>query len=283
MKTLCIDIGGSRIKWAVIGDIRGEDDLRAVRVDSIRTLGWLNESLPELLNSDNRQSINHAARNIGPFDCVSVGICEEVDAKGRIGGHLLTRGVPTDLADRWRNLVGKEVRLVNDAVAWMLGATRYASYAGRSISRPALAVILGTGMGLAILDLDGTTRAQEFDERFLLREISKAAGLNADFDYWDIHSVVGRPFMDWIERERPHWSSSDVRREFSSRVAALLRDVMHAYGTPRTVILGGGNSDYFSLEQWSELFPGIALLPLTVSELHGVNPDAIPLLGCAHQ
>jgi hypothetical protein len=281
MKTLCIDIGATRIKWAVLESVNRLSDLACVRVQTMRTLGWLNPELKNLLDKNNWRAILHHNQGDLKFDRVSIGICAALDGDGRVVGHLLQRGIASDLlASFQRRVTPTPVSLVNDAVAWIRGAVRYAKLACPAHEFPALALIFGTGVGLAVANSFDESRPQEFDGRFDGKHVAEAAEWKGTFNPWDVHRVLGKPFFEWVERDNWRWKYQEVREHFTRRVAALLEDIKRSYVRPRVLFIGGGNAEYVSARRIEEI-NGVHVLPIRQNELGGLNPDLVPLIGLA--
>ena len=128
---MCIDIGATRLKWSVLPRAINGEDFPGMQTYSMRTLGWLNSSLEDLLDPDNWSGINHARRQLPAYDSIGIGICTQLTASGKIFGNLRGRGVPADLKERFERQTGKPVILMNDAEAWLpvrwLTRIRYAT------------------------------------------------------------------------------------------------------------------------------------------------------------
>ena len=98
-RTFCIDIGGTRIKSAILKDDITLDELKLVQPKVTRTLGWLNESLPDIVPFLDDGST---------YDRVSISIPDDVLSNGReIVGYLPgAYKVPRDLAEKCEDITG---------------------------------------------------------------------------------------------------------------------------------------------------------------------------------
>ena len=56
-KIMCVDIGGTRIKAAILPEQLDAEILSRKRVVVMRSLGWLNEHMPKLLSSAHPASL----------------------------------------------------------------------------------------------------------------------------------------------------------------------------------------------------------------------------------
>jgi predicted NBD/HSP70 family sugar kinase len=278
-RTLCIDIGGTRIKWAVLRTPVTLDQLQGATVETMRSLGWLNAGLADLLGSESHSGISAARSHLPHCETVCVAICSEIDQSGELGGYLVQRfGVPKDLAARMERTCHKPVRLFNDAVSWAAGALHHARLAGADVALPALAITLGTGVGIAMISGDDAIRPYELTAPFRGQRVAEAAGREALRDPQDVHEILGKPFFDWVAAARSQWSYATIRRQFSARVAALILDLEAVFPPPATVIVGGGNAEYVSVRELGSQ-TGLAILPYRRPELQ-IDPDLISLIGC---
>lgn len=281
-KRLCIDIGATRLKCAVLPRPTNWEDLSGLQTDAMRILGWLNRSMEDLLNPRNGVALNHARRQLPACDSIAIGLCTELDASGKISGHLRGRGVPADLKERFERQTGKRVILINDAEAWLRGALTYCelnpSKPGGSVAgKRSLALIFGTAVGWASGKDPKCVVPEEFNPGFKATHLSKAAGTNVDG--WAVHRILGKPFFDWVARDKPDWSYPTIRKEFTRRVIALHKDIESLRGRPDTLFIGGGNAEYVSIREVEKSL-GVPVIVLREPELE-IPPDLVPLLGLA--
>ena len=222
---LCVDIGGSRIKAAVLSQAFSLATLQSVPLVTLRSLGWLNQSLPQLFSAGHWASV--VSRLDQPFDSVAVGV------PGQVRNGVFERDdldVPSDLAQRCQRIVGKEVTLVNDAAAWLVGACAYGTLVANEPRYPALALIFGTGVGIAFTS-DGlrfeTLELSTWPHRW--PTLAKASGVDIEVP-WQVHDIVGNRFFEWVAASQRHWDYTRVRDEFSRRVAAFAGGLVAAAG-----------------------------------------------------
>lgn len=280
MRTLCIDIGGTRIKWAVVAHSGGTIDDWQPRVHAMRSLGWLNATLPGLLDPGNWAGIAALEGGPGPFDAVGIAITGVISGPaGRLDGWLVGRnGAPADLAARYRALIApRPLSIRNDAVAFLRGAARHLARS-RTLQPPYLLLTFGTGVGIVTGSSPDAIRVSEFEAPFRGANVARAAGRAPLEHTWDVHDLLGRRFFDWVAREQHAWSYQEVRKQFTARVVALLEDLEETYGKAGTIIVAGGNAEYVSVRQVAQRLQ-VPVLPLRKPELD-LDPDIISLAGC---
>jgi len=277
-KVLCVDIGGTRIKTSVLPKSLCFEMLKSRPVFVMRTLGWLNRSLPELLSPENWASIVNQKGIEDDF--TEIAIC--VPGPVRNGEFLRNDlEVPKDLGHQFSRFTDKGITLVKDADAWMIGATAYSDLANEEIPYPALGLTFGTGVGLS---------AARDSRRFVSLEISgwakqfhalETASGHPIEESWQVHRIVGNPFLEWVASEKRHWSYLRIRDEFSKRVAALINDIVPGLrlriGKIKTVVIGGGNSEFVSLR----MLRGETRCKIKSfwSRRISISPDLVPLIG----
>jgi hypothetical protein len=281
-RVLCIDIGGTRIKWAILHSDPSLVALQQTSIFRMSSVGWENQTLPDLLSPAHGAGILHRSGSIPPFGAVSCAVCTEVNQAGEIVGGLLDRGVPADLRWQFERLVCRPVRLQNDSEAWLRGSLRYAELMGERLAFPCLALIFGTGVAFAHAREPESIQAMEFRGSFCGNQIARFIGQDRLSYPGEVHRILGTPFFDWAARhvECVSWSYDIVRQEFTDRVSALARDIQEEYVPGvKTLFIGGGHADYVSASRLAtELHLNVHLWK---ERPCGMDPDLIPLLGCA--
>ena len=281
MRTLCIDVGATRIKASVIDSEYQIPELNQQSLFAMRSLGWLNKNLEKILSDDNWAGLNSNPLLTG-YDDVAIGICTEVGKDGEIMGHKASLGVSKDLQKRLSRSIGnKPVRIINDAEAWLNGAIRYSEKCQQPIRYPCLALTLGTGVGYAWAKSRGKIKPSEFGGvMFNWSSLRKSAGYsNVTPHVGVVHEIMGKSFFNWVVNENPDWSYFKIREEYTNRFIALVKDIAdERKKQPLTIFIGGGNAEYISVRTAKAklLFADIVCFrsPGTI-----INPDYIPLLG----
>lgn len=283
-RILCVDIGGTWIKAAVLPDGAARRDVEQAVLHRIPSLGWLNESLPRLLSPENPAWSSRLER--GP-DAIRVALPGPVGEGRHLGRtDLLHRGVPRDLKGAFeQHAGGPPVSLIKDADAWAVGAIRFAELFGTTLEFPFLTLTFGTAVGVsaAMSPVDVVSLEISATPADVWVPLASVA-THPIAESWQVHRILGRDFFDWVEKEQPHWSFERIRREFTARVIAFVRAAREHLeadaGGFRKLVIGGGNAEFVlddDLAAGAGLEVGMLLRPAI-----GIDPYLIPLLGLSH-
>lgn len=287
-QVLCVDIGGSRIKSAIL-PVRTEsiDAVATTRVFAMRTLGWMNHSLPDLLNKNLWTSLTHPQRQLKLFNSVAIALPGPVQSDGAFDRQDLWRnGVPRNMKQQFSKYVGCRVEVVNDAEAWLRGALVYSDLTSRKIRFPCLAIVLGTGVGLAgASSPDDISQIEVSGLPNNYPSLTKAASASIK-ESWHVHRVIGNRFFAWVGEEKKKWDYLRIREEYTDRLIAFLDDlnalIPDRFRFPKTLFLCGGNAEYASVRGIEKRSKGLVVSPLRYEEEFQLNtPDLVPLLGLA--
>lgn len=286
-KILCIDVGGTRIKSAVLVKNPSREDLKVAEFVAIRTLGWLNHSLPDLLKPDCWAGLaDHYNRKKIGYDHISISVPGPVDKDGCfLRSDLTTTGAakcPRRLRDALEQASGKSVTIIKDADAWMLGFLRYAELFGVPIKYPVFSMAFGTGIGASMATDSETIYSTEISELdgAVWMKLRKTA--QRDFaNSWDVHGIIGVPFFDWVVKAHPEWAYGTIREQFTARVLAACEDLTPVLekrvGKIGTLVLAGGNAEFASV---SNLAKSLRCRVVPLTDRHAqLRPDLISLLG----
>jgi hypothetical protein len=285
-QTLCIDVGGTRIKSAVLPKNPSLDDLKAAESMSVRTLGWLNHSLPNLLKPDCWAGLaDYYNRKQICYNHISISVPGPVDKEGCFLREDLTSGAakcPKQLLHALKQASGKSVTIINDADAWILGFLRYADLIGESLTYPVLSIAFGTGIGTSMATDSKTIHSVEISslESMIWKKLRKSA--QRDFtNSWYVHGIIGRTFFEWVEKSHPEWDYPTIREQFSARVLAACEDLepilKQRFGNTGTIVLAGGNAEFVSV---SKLEKSLNCRVFSLTDRHTqLTPDLISLLG----
>lgn len=288
--TLSIDVGGTNIKAALlpsnISDIT-EESLRDTTVIYKKTQGWMNKSLPKIVDRDYYASILYCFRNEnisqirinGPFDCKSP---LEIN---RNDYYVREFKVPTKFAEKASHFAGLPVTLQNDAQAWINGITAYWSKITKmELDYPVFAIILGTGIALASANSPEKTKIIDLTKTRYHKNVQKEAGRMI----WDggvVHGILGYQYFTWVRKDKKHWTYDDLRKEYTKRFVALLDDLRHEddglFKNAKTLFAGGGSVEFLSIEQIEESTS--KRLILLDSKTLNIDVNLIPLLGNLNQ
>ncbi len=218
-KRLCIDIGGTRIKWSILPLPIDLENLRSLNVCSIRTQGWLNQTLDSLLDPSHYAGILNKVGDLSNIRDIAVAICAPISSEGRVLDPQ-RRGIPPDLRERFAQTSGRSVALINDAEAWLKGAVTYWKLSGRPFNYPAMVLTFGTGVGFAWAEDQHRIASIEFDHTFVFTELANAVEWRK-FEPWQVHAVLGNEFFVWIGKDKPDWSYPR-KRSCNSRPSGLI-------------------------------------------------------------
>ena len=277
MKNLCIDVGGTRIKAAIIQSISTLEAIQAIPKIAIGSLGWLNRSLPEIVSSDNWASIVNQIDD--KFDNIAICVPGPVE-NGRFRRNDLD--VPEKLLDKFNKISPKPVSILEkDADAWTSGACHYLKLTKNPIHYPAIALAFGTGIGLSMASDEKIIYSIEISQwAHGFSHLQKAAGKSFS-EPWKVHHILGLNYFTWVKENKMHWDYERIRREFTKRLIALMLDIEPTLskhvGKVRTLIIGGGNSQYVSLHGLNHKIP-IKIESLWDRKI-SIDPDIIPLIG----
>jgi hypothetical protein len=283
---LCIDIGATRIKSAVLPECPTFDQVKNAPSMVVRTLGWLNHSLPKLIDPGHWSSLAAHYRNQGiHYDAVALSVPGVIDGEGRFKRPDLVQGpakVPEQLLEALRKSAGCPVKLIKDADAWMMGFQAYGKAQEIEIEYPVVLMAFGTGLGISAASSPDNVASIEAGERpaHSWKMLSTASGFNLT-EGWHVHKIIGRPFFEFVEVSHQEWDHLKIRDEYTKRVKAALQDILPwiegSLGRPvRTIVIAGGNAEYVSVRTLSE--DGRNVISLT-DRLSSLPPDLITVLG----
>lgn len=281
-KIFCIDIGGTRIKGAVLDERINFKDLKNIRVKVIRTLGWLNSSLARIISQEHFGSLTYDNDN-EEFEIISIGVPLKVKNSGlNVYGHYKDKnGVPSNLIKELNYYSDCEVRIMNDAAAWIRGIHNYAFLNSLKLKYPLLCIILGTGVGVAYLDDKLNVKTEEMsDKKLKFSNLSKVTNAKIN-EGWKIHKLLGDEFFNYLKKHCYQWTYEKIREEYTKRILALLldmkkHDIMN-FKKARTIVIAGGNNEYV-IEKKLKTKIDKNFLTLVSNKVQ-INPDIIPLLG----
>lgn len=280
---LCIDVGGTRIKAAILRDNIDLQSLKNTKVEVIRSLGWLNSSLPQIISKQHPSSIFQKNNSLNQYDCVSLSVpVKVIDNGAEIRGYYVEKyGVPKDLKKAFGDECNCEVAVKNDSVCWLSGALNYSRLCSMKIEFPCLFIALGTGVGIAFSEQMHTVRGfdlSSLDIHFLyLSNISKQLIDKG----WKVHACLGGKYFYWVQSEHREWTYLKIQEDYTKRIIAFLKDIKEkkaiSFENVKTIFIGGGNAEYINYAILQEkVHKNINMF--TACNLQ-INPDLIPLLG----
>ncbi|MDI9529798.1 MAG: hypothetical protein QM233_07715 [Candidatus Cloacimonadota bacterium] len=292
MKVLCIDVGGTRIKASILKPNMKLNDLKEVKVLATRTIGWLNQSLPKIVDPNHWASFTCKENQKAFRDFEAIAIDGPWDIRGDsiCGYYPDTYNIPEKLNDQlWKtsgidnNTRKRVISHQNDAEAWLRGGLYYYKLKAESITFPIISLIFGTGVGVSY-SKDG--KQLDVLNPSLVKYPNLSRYINLEHNY-QVHDYFSEK-RSWSffrsvreDNERRHWDYDRVRAEYSKRVVALTNDIVaekrKELKKPKMVFIGGGFSEYVSERTVSEKL-GIKTKVIRSFDLD-INMDLIPLLG----
>jgi hypothetical protein len=284
--TLCIDIGGTRIKSAVLPEFPTLDQAKNAPSKVIRTLGWLNHSLPKLVDRNQWGGLASYYYKSGiDYDSVALSVPGAIDEKGLFKRSDLVHGsakVPEKLLAALKKSADCPVTVIKDADAWMMGFQAYMNARGEKIEHPVILMAFGTGCGISVTSKDGDVMSIEASGRPAnsWKQLAVASGYDIT-EGWHVHKIIGRSFFEFVEKSHKEWDHLKIRREYTKRVDAALDDILpwieESLGySVRTCVLAGGNAEYVSVSSLEK--KRLKVISLT-DRLSSLSPDLITVLG----
>lgn len=283
---LCADIGGSRVKAAVMHSGISLEELQAVRTIAFDSKEWLNENLPMLFHSSSVESLCHKVST--SFDQICFGV------KGPVmDGSLFVVSqvsLPREIKRECEETSQCSVFVECDMGIWSRGALYWQNLVKQEIPYPCLGVTFGTGIGVALLrsphdvvNIEISVLDAPFER---LLELAVDQPLNIEYARLTPHGPIGKPFFQWVKYAYPHYDDQMVQKEFNRRVKAFLEDMEEFFDKKlgisiNSVMMGGGNSRFIeALTLQKEIGKKIMVLSPQSLARFGVSPDIISLLGC---
>lgn len=283
--TLSIDLGGTRVKAAIFPKELTWEKLKEIKTYSFSSKEWLSEKLPELLVKSPNNPLSNLIDTPGRTVVISV--------SGPVfrGGEYIdtyNRGVPFQLRRECEKRAHNRVDIENDTVTWVQGYMTYKKLKDEEIVYPSLVVVIGTGLGVAVLE--NQTTLHKIETSFIpcpfhrLKEMTKRQFDEVAYDRWKARYTLGKAYFDWLfkeesfdeERMRPYLTEYNQR--FEVFIEELLEWVEQAIGIKvKGLVVGGGYSRFICPSKKIPL--KIDLESPIILEREGISPDLIQLLG----
>ena len=251
-RTLCIDLGGSRVKLAVVEDGRVEaSEMFAVCANTAETLAAAAEKGRGLMR-----------RHGGSFAGLAVaaaGIVDEANRRVVICNGKYAGLEDIDLAAWAQHEFALDFRIVNDARAALMGELAYGCAKGET---DAVIIILGTGVGTSAVSEGHITRGRHFVHGLLGGHLPlnfddnrrcTCGGRNCFEAYvgsWALKEMAGDPTYDYRRLEQDYAAGC-------ARAKTLFNTISRALGAgalalaqafdAETVIWSGGVSRFTAL------------------------------------
>lgn len=285
-KVLCVDIGGSRIKAAVLYPEITLEELKKIEPTSFSSKEWLNEDLPLLFNAEIPGNIQD--RIGSTFDELSIGVRSPV----MDGTYCVVpkEHLPREMKKECQENAKCPISLECDTGIWARGALYWTHLINQNVAFPCLGITLGTGIGVAvflspsdIINVEISVINSPFTKMFAL---SRHQPIKQEYGRPAPHDAIGMPYFVWSQNERPYYDEKLTQNEFHERVLAFVEDMDdHLRNDQRieikSVMIGGGNSRFIDSSRLvNALNKQIILLSPNAIAQYGVPFDVISLLGC---
>lgn len=271
---LCVDIGGTRIKAAVLHPEISLEELQSIFVATFDSKEYLNEHISDLFNPFLDHSLPQ--RLSIPYHQISFGITGPILE----GSLYITEKmkIPLHLKKACEKASGCAVFVENDGIIWARGVHYWQSLIKEDLSFPCLCVTLGTAVGMSILY--SPEEAINVEYAFLNIPFQRIKQLTKT----QTGHPLGRDFFHWIEKEHIE-DEKIIQKIYTTRIIAFLKDLEDFFAKKHmqfnTIAIGGGNSRYaLPMYIQAEFDQKINVLNPSYFMKFKVSPDIISLLGC---
>jgi hypothetical protein len=286
--SFCLDIGGTTASVSVLpADVELIDPTKADFLQ-LKSNGWLNQSLPSLFNHKHIQSrLNDYKKDLRQ---ISISVPCHIDSTGKKirsdDYYVKKNGLPIHLAQIIEDEYGYPVKLYNDACAWLSGSLTYMESKEGSVQFPAIAIPLGTGVGLALAEerekISEVNIGNDFNKGHF-KKLKEVANYWKLFDSNRVHNILGHQFFDWVKSDRGTWTNSKIKEEYTKRVHAFIYDLKHHSPLKKvgikSFLIGGGRANYVNQSMLSsDLKENVFVF---TDERINFNTSLIPLIGIA--
>lgn len=187
-----------------------------------------------------------------------------------------------------KNALEKEalctVRVDGNAVSWAIGALEYIKFIGASLDFPALAITLGTAVGVALIENSNKVTAIEICAMNplypRLRTFVKTSSL-------DPRHLLEKKFIDDLSGGEKYTDKkmklycSTYNKHFRAFISDVCEEIEKRLSLPKKIasfLIGGECSRYIDPSKLP-INNMLILSPKTFTE-QGLSPDILPLLGC---
>lgn len=286
VQVLCVDIGGTRIKAAVLHPEITLQELQGVSTIALESKEWLNEDIPQLF-SPNFPGNLHEKIGI-KYDEVSMCVrCPIMDGTYCV---VPKEHLPREIKQQCQEAAKCPVVVECDAGTWARGALYWQGLIKQNVLFPCLGITLGTGIGVAlisapddIINIEISVIDTPFERLF---DLAKGQPLKQEYGRPAPHDAIGMPYFLWSKKERPSHDFQLIQKEFNARILAFIKDMQDYLRNKlgiemRSIMIGGGNSRLLiSQDLEKELEKEIILLDPNNIAKYGVSFDIVSLLGC---
>jgi len=278
--TLCIEVGHTRIKAAILPQKPTLQGLKNSKTFAYPSKPWLQQNLEKLFQK-NRASPLYALLHKNP-SAISLSIFGPIYDHSRYDLGKPHSIVPVNLKEVLEKELGRELHIESDSVSWAIGALEYLKLHSEKLPLPSLAITLGTGIGVALIENANSVVAIE-----LWAKPIPLPRLELLTDKRPAHRVFGKKYLDTLFKGEEFVDEGMISysRTYNQQLMACIEDLSaylsDLFSIPiSSVIIGGGYSRFIDLS--SEEREIRLLHPQKLSQ-EGLSPDIIQLLGCLRQ
>jgi len=271
---LCLEVGHTRIKAALLPECPELEDLKKIETISLRSKPWLKQNIRLLFTqSENNPLMPLLAANPSKISLSIFG--SEKNSKYPSGE---IDDFPDNLEELLEETVGHGVTIERDTNAWAIGALEYLKLKSQKPAFPCLAITLGTGVGVVLIEDEHTIKTIEFWTmpwpfprlRLLVEDRLRDPVLALCKKHLDA-LFEGEEFLDeGMVAYQPAYN-----RQFNAFIEDISEHLHTLFGCSiRSVFVGGGHSRFIKPSE------SLILLDPETLQADGVSPDIIQLQGC---
>jgi hypothetical protein len=272
---LCVEVGGTRIKAAVMTSMPTLEKLERVQTMAFSSEPWFNQNLFSLF----QQSVESPLSSLVamPHSMTSLTIKGAVYENG-LYPRGPRQGLPIQLKEALESHMKQPVMVENDAISWARGAITYLEIQSQKIYYPALAITLGTGVGGALLESKNSICGLEVSSMDC--PFSHLKGAIEPSERLNPHITLGQSFFDHYGQILKDDEMLTVyNKRFYSMIEDISEHVQKLFSVHiSSILVGGGNSRLIQIP--SNYGKSVSVLSPQNLEAHKVSPDLIQLLGC---
>lgn len=276
-RVLSVDIGGARIKAAVIdfSKLSSSEELKEIRITTLPSREYLPSRLLELFDPNNR---NGLLQLIGQdFDTVHILLPADIKNKGEEAFRSDLK-YPLRLREKLEKLIGKPVVLENNAIGAMQGFIFWDLHMGHEVAYPVLQISFGEGISASYAPTVGTGSELHISSlKADWKSLSKILNQPVQASSWT-HGKMRDAFLEVFKGG----DRNKMVRAVNQFIITVLTQLEKEGHPVNTLIVGGGFSNLFNQADLdlSPQFKHVygVILSDTNLEDQGINPDLIPLL-----
>lgn len=275
-KVLCVEVGHSRIKAGILPLNPSLEELRSVKTVESISPPWLGQNIKALF-SDKTSPLQPLLISKPSTLSLSIFGTEKYSKypSGKVDDY------PDNLEALIASSFGDPFYVERDTNAWALGALEYLNLQGEEPTYPCLAITLGTGVGLVLIENENTIKTIEFWT--MPWRFPKLEAMSANFVKEPV-LILGKNFLAQFfhGEDKIDEGMKDYRGKYNAHFWAFIEDVgshiERMFGCKiSSVLVGGGNSRFIDS---SDTPLPLHLLNPQLLEKDGISPDIIQLLGC---